>query len=55
MIDLSKAFDTLKHNLLVAKRKAYGVNLYTASFIKSYFTNSDLIKLGTHSVNEKEL
>ena len=55
MIDLSKAFDTLKHNLLVAKRKAYGVNLYAASFIKSYFTNSDLIKLGTHSVNEKEL
>ena len=39
IIDLSKAFDTLNHNLLVAKLKAYGVNLNAASFIKSYLTN----------------
>ena len=37
--NLSKAFDTLNHNLLVAKLKAYGVNLNAASFIKSYLTN----------------
>ena len=38
-MDLSKAFDTLNHNLLVAKRKAYGLNLNAASLIKSYLTN----------------
>ena len=37
--NLSKAFDTLNHNLLVAKLKAYGLNLNAASFIKSYLTN----------------
>ena len=39
IMDRSKAFDTLIHNLLVAKLKAYGLNLNTASFIKSYLTN----------------
>ena len=38
-MDLSKAFDTLNHNLLVAKLKAYDLNLNAASFIKSYLTN----------------
>ena len=37
--DLSKAFDTLNHNLLVAKLKAYGLHLNAASFIKNYLTN----------------
>ena len=37
--DLSKAFDTLNHNLLVAKLKAYGLQLNAASFIKNYLTN----------------
>ena len=39
IMDLSKAFDTLNHNLLVAKFKAYSLNLNAASFIKSYVTN----------------
>ena len=39
IMDLSKAFDTLNPNLLVAKRKAYGLNLNAASFIKGYLTN----------------
>ena len=38
-MDLSKAFDTLNHNLVVAKLKAYGLNLNAASFIMSYLTN----------------
>ena len=39
IIDLFKAFDTLNHNLLVAKLKAYGLNTNAASLIKSYLTN----------------
>ena len=39
IMDLSAAFGTLNHNLLVAKLKAYGLNLNAASFIKSYLTN----------------
>ena len=38
-MDLSKAFDTLNRNLLVAKLKAYGLNLNAALFLKSYLTN----------------
>ena len=39
IMNLPKAFDILNHNLLVAKLKAYGLNLNAASFIKSYLTN----------------
>ena len=35
-MDLSKAFDTLNHNLVVAKLKAYGLDLNTASLMLSY-------------------
>ena len=38
-MDLSKAFDTLNPILLVAKLKAYSLNLNAASFIKGYLTN----------------
>ena len=37
--DHSQAFDTLNHNLLVGKLKAYGLDLNAVSFIKSYLTN----------------
>ena len=37
--DLSKAFDTLNHNLLVAKLKSYALDLNAGSFIKSYLAN----------------
>ena len=38
-MELSKAFDTLNRNLLIEKPKAYGLDLDTASFIKSCLTN----------------
>ena len=49
-------YDTLNHNLLRANLEAYGLNLNAASYIKSYLINRyDVVKLGTRSVNEKEL
>ena len=39
IMDLCKAFNTLNHSLLIDKLKAYGLNLNSASFIKSYLTN----------------
>ena len=39
IMDLSKAFDTLKHELLLAKLKAYGLDSNSITFMKSYFTS----------------
>ena len=38
-MDLSKAFDTLNHDLLVAKLHAYGFDIKALSLINSYLTN----------------
>ena len=38
-MDLSKAFDTLNHELLVEKLHAYGFNHYALTLIKDYLTN----------------
>ena len=47
IMDLSKAFDTLNHDLLVAKLETYGLELNAASFIKSYLVNRyQLCKIG---------
>ena len=54
-MDLSKAFVTLNRNLLVAKLKAYGLNLNAALFIKSYLTNRyQRCKIGD-SFSEQEI
>ena len=37
-IDLSKAFDTLNHNLLLAKLNTYGFYFNAIKFIPSYFS-----------------
>ena len=39
IMDLSKAFDTLNHNLHFCKLRAYGFNKNFLTFIQSYFTN----------------
>ena len=39
IMDLSKAFDTLNHKLLLKKLQAYGFDKKSLSFIESYFIN----------------
>ena len=39
IMDSSKAFDSLNHELLLAKLKAYGLDSNLVSFMKSYLTN----------------
>ena len=39
LMDLSKAFDTLNHDLLLAKLHAYGFDKTALSLVKSYLTN----------------
>ena len=38
-MDLSKAFDTFNHNLLIAKLGAYGFETDALRYMKSYLTN----------------
>ena len=38
-VDLSKAFDTINHDLLLAKLKAYGFSKQALSFMCSYLKN----------------
>ena len=38
-MDLSKAFDVLNHNLLLAKLDAHGFNISATSYIYSYLSN----------------
>ena len=40
-MDLSKAFDSLKHELLIAKLDAYGFNENTIRLVYSYLTNRE--------------
>ena len=46
-LDLSKAFDCITHNLLLAKLKAYGVSEHSVSLFKSYLSNRmQRVKIG---------
>ena len=38
-MDLSKAFDCIRHDLLIAELHAYGFAHEALSFINDYFTN----------------
>ena len=38
-MDLSRAFDTLNHDLLIAKQGAYGTEIDTLRCMRSYLTN----------------
>ena len=39
IMDLSKAFDTLNHKLLIAKLEAFDLDSRSSSFLQSYLTN----------------
>ena len=39
IMDLSKTFDSLNHELLLAKLKAYGLDSNSVTFMRSYLTN----------------
>ena len=51
-MDLFKAFDSLNHELLLTKLKAYGLDRNSVTFIKSYLTNRlQCCKLNNFLVN----
>ena len=39
LMDQSKAFDTINHELLIAKLEAYGFKKYALKFIQTYISN----------------
>jgi hypothetical protein len=41
LIDLSKAFDTLDHSILIAKQRYYGLQTDAANLLRSYLTNRE--------------
>jgi len=47
LMDLSKAFDCLPHNLIALKIKAYGLSDNSVSLVHTYLTNRKLrVKIG---------
>ena len=50
LMDLSKTFDCLPHNLLVAKLQAYGMSSDAVKLIDSYLKyRSQLIRMGSNT------
>ena len=47
LMDLSKAFDCLPHDLLLAKLEAYGFTLDSLKLLRNYLTNRfQRVKIG---------
>ena len=53
LMDLSEAFDTLTHGLLITKLSAYGFKHDALKFIYSYLTDGTERKLTLHLVHGK--
>ena len=54
-MDLSKAFETLPHELLVAKLKSYGADSKTTDLVHDYLANRrQRVRLGDQFSNWKE-
>ena len=52
MTDLSKAFDCLHHELLIAKLDAYGFDIKSVKLIQQYLSNrKQRVKVGNHTVH----
>ena len=47
-MDLSKVFDTMNHDLLIAKLGAYGFQEDALVFMKSYFTNRQRVRVNSN-------
>ena len=54
LMDLSKAFDSLPHGLLLAKLNSYGVSMEACDFIRSYLGNRpQQVKIGQYKSSWK--
>ena len=51
-MDLSKVFDTINHDLLLAKLKAYGFSLNAVELMRSYLKNRKRVQINNKFSSE---